>query len=59
MAYRVIHRFYDSMDNSHVYAVGDEYPRKGHKPTKKRIEELTKVHHLHKVAFIEEIKDKE
>jgi len=39
--YRVIHKFKDLKDNDHIYNVGDEYPREGLKPTKKRIEELS------------------
>lgn len=59
MKYKVIHSFKDKEDNNKVYSAGDEYPRGKHKPSKKRIEELTKKHPDHKVAFIEEVKDKE
>jgi len=32
--------FLDLEDKSYKYSVGDEYPRDGVKPTKKRIDEL-------------------
>ncbi|MED3716038.1 hypothetical protein P4518_01375 [Geobacillus thermodenitrificans] len=38
--YVVIKDFKDLQDRQHIYRVGDTYPRKGHKPSKKRIEEL-------------------
>ena len=59
MKYKVIHSFKDKEDNNTLYSVGDEYPKGKLKPTKKRLEELSKKHPDHKVAFIEEVKDKE
>lgn len=56
MEYRVINKFIDK-ETKIVYEVGDEYPKGGKKPTKKRIDELKKVHPEHKVAFIEEVKE--
>ena len=38
--YKVILRFADLQDSSHVYEVGDVYPREGVKPTQERISEL-------------------
>ena len=38
--YKVICRFADLQDESHVYEVGDTYPRKGVKPSEERISEL-------------------
>ena len=38
--YKVILRFADLQDSSHVYEVGDAYPREGVKPTQERISEL-------------------
>ncbi|WP_044736595.1 hypothetical protein [Geobacillus kaustophilus] len=38
--YVVIKDFKDLQDRQHIYRVGDTYPRKGYKPSKKRIEEL-------------------
>jgi hypothetical protein len=39
--YTVIKRFCDLQDKEkHIYAVGDEFPRSGLKPTEKRIAEL-------------------
>lgn len=54
--YKVINTFKDLRDGGHEYEVGKPYPKGDEKPTKKRIEELTKVHPIHKVAFIEEVK---
>lgn len=39
--YEVIVYFEDLQDNEYKYYVGDSYPRKGLKPSKKRIEELS------------------
>lgn len=39
--YNVICRFADLQDESHVYEVGDTYPRDGYEPTLKRIRELS------------------
>lgn len=39
--YVVVKSFKDLQDGQRIYRVGDEYPRKGYKPTKKRIEELS------------------
>lgn len=38
--YKVILRFADLQDSSHVYEVGDVYPREGVKPSEERISEL-------------------
>lgn len=54
MTYQVINKFIDSDDNNTLYNVGDEYPKGTHKPTKKRIDELSKVHPKYKVAFLKE-----
>lgn len=41
MMYTVIKRFRDLQDKEkHIYAVGDEFPRSGLKPTEERIAEL-------------------
>ena len=56
MKYKVLHSFRDKDNNNILYEAGKEYPRGGYKPTKKRIEELSKKHKHHKVAFIEEVK---
>lgn len=39
--YKVVVYFEDLQDKNHAYNVGDIYPRKGYKPTKARIEELS------------------
>lgn len=53
--YKVINAFRDLKDKETLYSIGDEYPKTSHKPTKKRIEELSKVHPVHNVIFIEAI----
>ncbi len=53
MNYRVIRGFYDSQDDNYEYNVGDEYPRKLKKVTKKRIEELLSNKNKKKKPFIE------
>lgn len=59
MAYKVINKFMDTQNDNTLYNVGDEYPKGSYKPTKKRIEELTKPHPKYKCAFIEELKEKD
>lgn len=57
MKYEVINVFEDK--DGTLYEVGDPYPKEG-KPTKKRIEELSRKHSKYKRAFIKEVKtDKE
>lgn len=55
----MIHSFRDKDNDNTLYNTGDEYPKGDYKPTKKRIEELSKKHPEHKVVFIKEIKTKE
>lgn len=54
MAYKVINRFRDVEDNNTIYEVGDEFPKGDSKPTKKRIDELSKAHPKYKSIFIKE-----
>lgn len=54
MAYKVINKFIDKENDDTLYDVGDEYPKGDYKPTKKRIDELSKVHPKYKVAFIKQ-----
>lgn len=58
MGHKVINEFKDSADKNYYYAEGELYPRKGYKPTKKRIEELSKVHPKYKCAFIKLLEKK-
>jgi hypothetical protein len=53
--YKVINSFYDKEDNDTHYNVGDIYPKTDAKPSKERIEKLSKKHPEHKVAFIEKV----
>jgi len=55
--YKVINKFYDLADGNTFYNVGDTYPKGDYKPTKKRIEELSKKHPEYKRIFIEEVKE--
>lgn len=57
MPYTVINEFYDKEQSNHLYKVGDEYPHKELKTTKKRTEQLLNVHPKYKRAFIEEVKE--
>ena len=52
MKYRVTEFFTDLQDGDHPYDVGDTYPRKGLKPTEKRIEELSSGKNLRGVPLI-------
>lgn len=53
MKYVVIKHFIDLQDNNHSYVTGEEYPRAGFKPTKKRIRELTSPENRQGVPLIE------
>lgn len=61
--YKVIKRFHDLEDSKktktgiiyHEYKVGDDYPRKGLKPSKARIEELLGSNNKQGVPLIEEV----
>jgi len=57
MKYTVINDFNDKQDNDTPYRVGETYPKVGYKPTKKRIEELSKEHPEYKRVFIEEVNE--
>jgi hypothetical protein len=56
MPYKVINRFIDKEDNNTSYEIGEEYPKGDYKPSKKRIEALSKQHPKYQRAFIEEVK---
>ena len=61
MKYEVVSYFEDLQDNSHVYNVGDIYPRKGLKVTDERIAELKGTYNLQKKSLItdyDEVKEK-
>ena len=59
MPYLVINPFQDTQDNNKLYQKVDTYPKGDYRPTKKRIDELTKIHPKYKRAFIEEVKESE
>ena len=52
MEYKVIRPFKDKENDNTRYNVGDVFPKGDKKVTKKRIEELSKNHPKHNVAFI-------
>ncbi len=57
--YKVIHSFKDLKDSNYVYHEGkDTYPRKGLKPTKKRIEELSSTQNKLGKVLIEKVEEK-
>jgi len=55
--FKVVNDFTDLEDNNTRYKAGDEYPKGDHKPSKKRIDELSSLHPKHKMVFIEEVKE--
>lgn len=55
--YKTIVFFTDLQDNDHAYNVGDEFPRKGMKVTKKRINELASSKNKRGIPLIEEVKE--
>lgn len=57
MAYVVVNGFRDKEDKEREYKTGDVYPQGDHKPSKKRLEELSKEHPEHKRVFIEKVKE--
>ena len=59
MKYRVITAFVDLQDQKYRYNVGDIYPRKGKKTSKKRIAELATNQNRRNTVMIEPIEDEE
>lgn len=55
--YEVIKSFIDLKDKDHEYNVGDEYPRKGYEPAKKRIEELAGENNKQGVPLIKKVEE--
>lgn len=55
--YKVINSFRDREDNDTLYKSGEEYPKGDFKPTKKRINELSKEHPKYKRRFIEKAEE--
>lgn len=56
MAYKVIKTFQETKHGGHIYNIGDEYPAKGFKLVKVRVEELSSENNKYKYPFLEEIK---
>ena len=48
--------YIDAQDNEFEYNVGDEYPRKGLKPTEERIKELASENNKRGVKLIKAVK---
>lgn len=59
MVYKVISKFKDLQDNGFFYNVGDAYPRKGKKASKKRIAELSSSDNRRGIPLIEEVEEAE
>ena len=55
--FEVVRAFRDAKNNDHYYAVGDSYPVAGYKPTKARIEELTKGTNRTGMVYLKEVKE--
>lgn len=55
--YKVVRRFKESKHGGHIYEVGDEYPKKGERTTKTRLEELSTTKNKYGKIFIEEVKE--
>lgn len=53
--YKAIEYFTDLQDSNHAYNVGDEYPRKGYKPTESRVAELSGSGNVRGRAVIAEV----
>ncbi|HEM9602853.1 TPA: Rho termination factor N-terminal domain-containing protein [Streptococcus agalactiae] len=52
MAYTVKTRFFDLLDNSFLYEVGDIFPRKGYEPSRERLESLLSSNNAYHKTFI-------
>lgn len=55
--YKVIVYFEDLQDKNHQYNEGDTYPRKGLKPTAKRIEELATDKNIRGIPLIKAVEE--
>lgn len=55
--YEVVRAFRDVKNENHYYGVGDTYPVSGYKPSKARIEELTKGKNKHGKVYIKKLED--
>lgn len=55
--YKVIKNFTDLKDSNHVYMIGDEFPRQGHKVNKSRIEELATSKNGLSIPLIQLVED--
>lgn len=55
--YKVVCPFVDLQDDKYPYDIGDKYPRKGLKPTKKRISELASKNNRRGIVLIEKVED--
>lgn len=55
--YRVIEGFVDLQDKNYPYGIGDKFPRKGKRVSKKRLAELSSDKNKRGIPLIEEVKD--
>lgn len=57
--YKAIADFVDLKDNNHKYTAGDQFPRKGYKPSDNRLAELLSNENMRGTAVIAEVKPEE
>lgn len=57
MKYKVVVAFKDLKDNSHLYRVGDEYPREGVKLDESRAKELSSPKNLANCVLIKAVEE--
>lgn len=55
MTHKVINTFKEKHDNDRVYESGKLYPQGDYKPSKKRLEELSKRNTKYGMTFLEEL----
>ena len=55
--YRVIKRFVDLQDGSHLYEVGEPFPRSGKTVSEARLTELSTANNRQRMPLIEKIED--
>lgn len=56
MGFKVVKRFRETKHDNRTYEVGEEYPAKGYKPAKGRVDVLSSTKNKYQSVFIEEVK---
>lgn len=57
MSFRVVRKFKELKHGGHIYQIGDEYPKKGKKATKARLDELSTGKNKYKQVYIEKVEE--